>query len=298
MKKLWIVGVLAASLGLAACGATASLNEAVASIGSSQYLQVHLTGSAAGPGSTETQQDLSALSVDLTYSNPTGNPLSQSQGVADAEMVVNAGGTPFLDVREVASDVYVKVDAAALSNIPNVKLSSAELSEIQLLFGGRWFEIPASLLNSYVPKSAAASATATKERAIGTKIIDDLTTLINDTSYTSLSGGGYSQTGTLQSVVNAVWPTIASLSTSTPKPTAVKGTYTITVTTSGTTATGGSVSITAPNGASGDATATLTATVAHASVSVVAPTGATIITPSLLKGLIAQSGSAAASSAA
>jgi hypothetical protein len=139
-----------------------------------------------------------------------------------------------------------------------------------------------------VPNSAAATATATKERALGTKLIDDLTSLISDTSYTTLASGGYSQSGTLDSVVKAVWPTIAAADNSLTMPSTVPGTYAITVTTSGNTATGGSIAITAPDGTAGNQTVTLTATVAHASDAIVAPTGATIITPALLKGLLAQ----------
>ena len=86
MKKLWIVGVVAASLGLSACGATASLNDAVSSLGASPYLQVHLSGNAAGPDSTAAQQVLGSLSVDLSYANPTGASLADSQGTANAEM--------------------------------------------------------------------------------------------------------------------------------------------------------------------------------------------------------------------
>ena len=288
MKKLWIVGVVAASLGLSACGATASLNDAVSSLGASPYLQVHLSGNAAGPDSTAAQQVLGALSVDLSYANPTGASLADSQGTANAEIIVNAGGAALVDIRVVDSNVYAMFNVSALSNIPDETLPATETAELQLLFGGRWFEAPASLLNSYVPNSAAATATATKERALGTKLIDDLTSLISDTSYTTLASGGYSQSGTLDSVVKAVWPTIAAADNSLTMPSTVPGTYAITVTTSGNTATGGSIAITAPDGTAGNQTVSLAATAAHASDPIVAPTGATIITPALLKGLLAQ----------
>lgn len=290
MNKLWIVGIVAASLGLSACGATASLNDAVSSLGSSPYLQVHLTGSVAGPDSTQAQQVANALSVDLSYANPTGGALAQSQGTANAEMVVNAGGAPLLDVREVGGNLYAMLNVTAIANVPTANVSAAETSALQLLVGGRWFEFPASLLNSYVPTSAAAAATTAKERALGTKLIDDLTSLISDTSYTTLASGGYAQTGTLESVVKALWPTIAAAGDTSTMPSNVPGTYAVTITTSGSSATGGSVAITAPNGTSGSDTVTLNATVAHASDAVVAPTGATIITRALLKGLLAQAG--------
>jgi hypothetical protein len=59
---------------------------------------------------------------------------------------------------------------------------------------------------------------------------------------------------------------------------------------SGVTATGGSIEITAPSGSSGNASVGIHAAVTHDADTVVAPTGATIITPSLLKSLLAQSG--------
>ena len=68
----------------------------------------------------------------------------------------------------------------------------------------------------------------------------------------------------------------------------VPGTYTITLTTSGTTATGGSIAITAPNATKGNASVELDATMTHDSDAIAAPTGSTVITPSLLKGLLAQ----------
>ena len=78
MKKFLIVGFAAAALGLAACGATASLNGAVASLGSSADLQVHVTMSASGAGTASEQPVLSALSLDVDYSNPSGSPTPAS----------------------------------------------------------------------------------------------------------------------------------------------------------------------------------------------------------------------------
>jgi hypothetical protein len=68
---------------------------------------------------------------------------------------------------------------------------------------------------------------------------------------------------------------------------AVPGTYTLTLTNSGSVATGGSISITAPEGSGspGNATVTLTAAVTHDNDAIVAPTNATVITPALLQQL-------------
>ncbi|MCU1362746.1 MAG: hypothetical protein JWM55_574 [Acidimicrobiaceae bacterium] len=288
MKKFLIVGFAGAALGLSACGATASLDGAVSSLGSSADLQVHVTASASGAGTAQAQPVLNALSLDVDYSNPTGAPLSQSDGKANVEMIVNAGGTPFVDAREVSGALYLEVNVSVLSKIPSVSLSASEVAAAQLLLGNRWFEVPTSLLASSFKETSTIKADATKEQAAATKIADALEKLVDTTPYTTLSSGGYSQTGSLASVAQAVLPTIESLGGSSSGANSVKGTYTLTLTTSGTSATGASVAITAPNGTHGDATVDLTATLAHASDSVVAPANPTVVTRSMLEGLLAE----------
>jgi hypothetical protein len=88
--------------------------------------------------------------------------------------------------------------------------------------------------------------------------------------------------------VKALLPTIESLDPSAGASVgAVPGTYTLTLTNSGSVATGGSISITAPEGSGspGNATVTLTAAVTHDNDAIVAPTNATVITPALLQQL-------------
>jgi hypothetical protein len=264
------------------------LNGAVSSLGSSPDLQVHVTASVSGAGTAQEQQELSALSLDVDYANPTGANLSQSDGKANAELIVNAGGSALVDLREVNDALYLEVNVSALSNIPSINLSASDLAAAQLLLGGRWFEIPISLLTSLSPDTAKIHAQTSKEQAAAKKIADAFEKLIDTTPYTTLSGGGYSQTGSLQSVLQALLPTIESLGGSAPNLATVKGSYTLSLTTSGSTATGGSITITAPNGTQGNASVTLTATVAHASDAIVAPTGATVVTRALLNSLLAQ----------
>jgi hypothetical protein len=288
VKKFLIVSFAAAALGLSACGATASLNGAVSSLGSSADLQVHVTMSASGAGTASEQPVLSALSLDVDYSNPSGSPLSQSGGKANVELIVNASGTPLVDVREVSNALYLEVNVTALSNITSVHLSASDLAEAQLLLGGRWFEIPTSLLTSSFPETSKIQANAAKEQAAAKKIADALEKLIDTTPYTTLSNGGYSQTGTLASVVKALIPVVESLGGSTGTVTSVPGTYTLTLTTSGTTATGASITITAPNGTQGNASVALTATIAHASDTIAAPANPTVVTRSMLEGLLAE----------
>src|SRR5271168_437049 len=227
MKKFLIVGFAASALGLSACGATASLDGAVSSLGSSADLQVHITASASGAGTAQAQPVLSALSLDVNYSNPTGSPLSQSDGNANVEIIVNAGGAPLVDVREVSNSLYLEVNVSALSNVPSVHLSAADLAAAQLVLGSRWFEIPTSLLTSSFPQTSKIKADTAKEQAAATKIADALEKLIDTTPYTTLSGGGYSQTGSLASVVEAVLPTVESLGGTSDGASSLKGTYTL-----------------------------------------------------------------------
>lgn len=293
MRKMMIVGLVGASLGLASCGAQASIDQAVSSLGSSSDLQLHFTGSASGPDATQIQSDLNVLSLDMNFSNPSGAALSQSGGSADAEILIDAGSQTLADVRVVDSNLYVLVNVSAVASIPGVTLPASQVASLQLILGGRWFELPKSLITSIAPAPTATStAQAAKEVAAERAIFDDLSNLIASTPYTTLPNGGYSQTGTLASVVKAVLPTIESLSGSTVPSKTVKGTYNLTVTASGATATGGSITVTAPGRVAGQGNDTigLNVTVAHASVNIAAPTGATVITPSLFKGLLSQAG--------
>jgi hypothetical protein len=293
MRKMMLVGLVGASLGLASCGAQASIDQAVTSLGSSADLQLNFTGSASGPGTAQAQPALGVVSIDMNYSNPSGAALSQSGGTANAEILINAGTQTLADLRVVDSNLYVMLDISGAANIPGVKLPATEVAALQLLLGGRWFELPKSLLNSVTPTpSATSQAQTAKEAAAARAIFDDLSNLIAATPYTTLPNGGYSETGTLESVVKAVLPTIQGLGASTIPTSSVKGNYTLTVTASGSTATGGSITVTAPSAVAGqgDDTVGLNVTVAHASLSIDAPTGATVITPSLLKGLFSQAG--------
>ncbi len=288
MRKLWIVGALVASLVLAACGATASINQAISSIGASPYLQVHVTASASGAGTAQAQGILSSLGVDMLYSSTTGSALSDSTGHTNAEFIFKSGSASVLDVRGVGTNLYVEIDLTAMANIPGIGVTPQQLAGAQLLFGGRWFEISEGLLTSYLPTTTVSTAQTSKEQAAARAIVDALSSLIERTPYKTLAGGGYSQTGTLLSVVRAVLPTVKGLDPAAQAPTNVKGTYTIGFTMSGSTATGASIKITAPNGSKGNASVGLHASLSHNATSVVAPSGATKITRALLSQLLSQ----------
>jgi hypothetical protein len=292
-KMVLILGVVVASLGLSACGSgtKATIDSSVASLGAQPDLQVHFTATVSGSGTAEAQKVLGVVSMDTHYATPSGGPLSQANGTENSEVIVNVGTTPLLDLREIGTNLYVSIDLSAVNQIPGLPLTSqdqSELGALQLFLGGKWYEIPSKLLSSVLPSSAATKAKAAQDQAIGRKIFDALSKLIDDGHAKVLSSGGYSETGTLQSVLTALLPTIQGLDPSAAASAGpVHGTYTLTLTNSGSVATGGSISITAPEAgaSSGDATVTVQAGVTHNSVSVDVPTNVTIITPALLQQL-------------
>ena len=281
-----------ASLGLSACGSgtKATINSSIASLGAQPDLQIHFTASVSGSGTVEAQKALDVISMDTRYATPSGGPLSQANGKANGEVILNVGAKPLLDLRAIGSNLYVQIDLSAVNEIPGLPLTSqdqSELGALQLFLGGKWFEIPSTLLASELPSSAATKAKAAQDQAIERKIFDALSKLIDNGNATALSSGGYSETGTLESVVKALLPTIQGLDPSATSTSPVQGTYTLTLTNSGSSATGGSISITTPagSGSSGDATVTLRAAVTHDSDPVVIPTNVTVITPALLQQL-------------
>jgi hypothetical protein len=292
-KIVLILGVVVASLGLSACGSgtKATIDSSVASLGAQPDLQIHFTASVSGAGTSEAQKVLSVISMDTLYSNPSGGPLSQASGKANGEVIFNVGTKPLLDLRTIDSNIYLEIDLSAVNQIPGLPLTSqdqTELGALQLLFSNKWFEVPSKLITSELPSSAATKAKSAQDQAVERKVFDALSKLIDDGHATALSSGGYSETGTLESVLKAILPTITSLDPSAASSLhTVPGTYTLTLTNAGSTATSGSISITAPEGSGspGNATVTLKAAVTHDSDAIVVPSNVTVITPALIQQL-------------
>ncbi|HLG67676.1 MAG TPA: hypothetical protein VKV36_07395 [Acidimicrobiales bacterium] len=275
--------VVAAGLGLAACGVKATIDQAVSSLGASPYLQVHLTASASGPGTAQAQQVLSALSLDMQYASTSGGALSDAAGKVDARFVVDVHGQPLADVRLVDANLYVLVDVGTVDQIPGVHVSQQDLAAAQLLLGGRWFELPESLLQELANRAQqqAPPGRSTAVQAALTEIVHDVTGVIEATPYTAMPGGGYKETGSLQSVVDAALPGLDQLTGQQLHPGKVQGSYTMALTMSGATATGASLAISVQEGG-GTGSLSLDAAFAHDPVAVTTPAGATVITPALL----------------
>lgn len=290
MQKSLVVGAVAASLALASCGVTASLDQAVSSLGSSPNLQIHLTASASGTGAVKAEKILNTLSFDASYSSPSGTALSASQGNVNADFVVNVGSQQLLDLRSIDNNAYLFINATTLSRLPGAHVSSTQSMALQLLVGDRWFEFPKSLLEQYAAQNSAASpsaATKQKDQAAVRDAVNVLIGVIEAAPYTTVPGGGYAQTGSLESIVRAELPILNGLTGQTSQISNVKGTYAVTLMMSGSSATGGSIAITAPNDTSGNQTITLNATVAHANDVITPPANVTIMTSTLLTSIMA-----------
>ena len=289
--------MVVASLGLAACGTSVqkTLKGALASVGAQQYLQVHLSASVSGTGANaaqaaEIQKVLGLLSLTMIEQSTTGATIASSAGKVNEELTVDLGSKPVVDLLEVGKNLYVKVDFSAASALPNLGSTASELSGLQLLLGARWFEVPATLLGSYLPTKEKAASQTASQHALEARVVDALTALVEKTKYSRVAGG-FSQTGTLQAVADVLAPLMAQATSSAAKtPTKVAGTYHVALSLSGSTATGAQVGITAPNGTKGDMTLSVSAVVGHHATSVTAPSLVTVITPQLLKSLSGAAG--------
>jgi hypothetical protein len=292
--KLKVLGVaLISSLALSACGAStsSSLNGYVASLGGSANLQVKLTADFSGASSAAASKILKELTFDMNYSSPDGGALSDSSGKANTEITASVKGKVLLDLRAIANNLYVNVNVDALGSLPGTNLSARQLASFQLLFGNRWFELPSSILKSALPTSTAAKAKSNEDRVVATKLIDQITQIIDNGKVTNLGHGTYSETGTILSIAKAMKSAVSSFApVGTPTAANAKGTYKLTLSTSGSNATAASISITAPNGTKGNATGTLIATFTHNKVIVSAPANATVLSSKLLQSLLASRG--------
>jgi hypothetical protein len=297
MKKYSLVaGVLVAALALSACGSSpaarkASLDAYVTSLGSSSNLQVKFTGGFSGAQSAKASKILKALSFQMNFSNATGQPLSQSADTTNLELLAFVNGQSFVDLRAIDKNAYFKINVNELANIPGISLSASQLAAVQLAFGGRWFELTQSAIDSVAPPSDQSNVNATKDRAIAAKIIDALTNYIDTAPYKNPSSGHFTIHDTVLSFEKALYPEIKNLDPTVTAPPATdkNESFTLGISEAGGSATGASISVTAPNGTAGNSTGTFAATFTHANETVSAPTGATVVTQALLHELLGAS---------
>jgi hypothetical protein len=286
-----VVPAVVASLGLSACTAPAVIAQARTSLGGAAFLQVHLTANvvSSDPSLTKLDAALKALTFDINEQSTTGAAIVDSKTKVNSEVVVLDGQSKVLTLIGSAHNLYANVNFNNLALVPGLGLNSSQLAGASLFLSGRWFELPASVLAKYTAslptlKTGAPTLKLTPSQValVGQRLETAVVDLFLKSSPTTLAHG-YSVSGSLASLVNAVVPALGKTVAKKVPVSHVPGSYTGTVTTAGTLVTGGTFSVTAPDGRYGNATVTFTATIAHQSVDVSVPSNPTVITPSLIK---------------
>lgn len=287
--KMASLGVVT-SMSIATVGFAGPVKTAVSSIDAQPYLQIHLTAKATGMGASavKSARVINALSFDVDEQSTSGASIATSTNHVNERIDIKAGESTVATLISVGENLYVNVDISGLSKIPGVTLSRQELASAQLLFGGRWFEFPSSLILKNLPKTGVATAAQlTRTKLIKRELITALTKLLGQTQFTTSANGVYSKSGTISSVWDALAPILrrAGLNSSAPT-TAPAGTYTATLTTSGATASGATLDLALQDGKSGHLNLNLAATFEHAVFNVAAPSGATVVTSAMLSSLL------------
>ena len=292
IRNVKMVAIIAAgSLALSACSIPVALSDTSATLGANQYLQVHLTTNlfARDPSLAKEIKVLKQLSYDVDYQSASGAPLSSALSTAKSQIVVSNGSQRVLTIVDVHSNEYLNINIASLANIAGLGLTTAKLAPINLIFGGRWFEFPYSLLAKYEISTLHVRPTRTSTVKNDILLVNSVVSFFaNQPTTTTVTG--FTQDGTLASLQSALAAIVKTATTSTTAGSTVlttksTGTYKLAVTMSGDVATYVKLAITAPAGTYGNGTFTLSANFAHASVNVSAPTGALVITNTFLNQL-------------
>ncbi len=287
IRKAKLMAIVAgASLGLSACSVPVALSDTNATLGASQFLQVHLTANlfAHGASAAKVIKVLKKLNFDLNYQSANGAPLGTALNSARSELIISNATERVATIVDVNSNEYLNVNIPSLAHIPGLGLSATKLAPVNLLLGGRWIEFPHSLLAKYETSTLHLKPTAALAAKNEIQVVDALVSFLAKQP-TTTTATGYTQTGTLASLVNALTPLLKSTVATPITTTAAKGSYKLALTMSGNVATAASLAVTTPNGKYGDATLTLTGTFARDNVPVTTPSNALVITNSLIKQL-------------
>jgi hypothetical protein len=296
MKKYALVAAaLMTAVTLSACGSSpaarkASLDAYVSSLGAQPNLQIKATSgfTSSAPGTAKVHTILGALSYTINMSSTTGQSIAQSSHAINVETVVAVRGKTLFDMRAIGKNVYFKLNLNQVANIPDTNVPAGEIAAMQLFLGGRWFEITPSSISGYVPPTDSSKTNTVQDRKDAAMVLDALTNYIDSLPFKNPSSGTYTVHDTLQNFLTALLPTLQKLypsyqGPSTPAPS--NATYTMSISASGTGATGATLSISAPTGNSASSplgTAIVTANFTHANQPVTAPANATVVTKSLI----------------
>jgi hypothetical protein len=275
-----------ASLGLSACSIPMALSEAQTTFGGSQFLQVHLTASlaSADPASAHFATALQHLTFDLNEQSLSGLPIKSSLNRVNQDLVISNGTSRVATILEHKSNVYFNINFAALSHVPGMTVSASTLASINLLLGERWIELPFPLIAQYAHSSAGLNLTRSSISSSENQLLNALVSVLAGGTATTTTQG-YSETGSMATLVDALAAGLKSWGSKLTPTTKVLGTYTVSVTMSGTQATGAAVKVVTPIAKYGNAIVNVFATFAHQAVAVETPTYPLVITPTLIKQL-------------
>ena len=226
--------VAGASLGLSVCSVPVALFDTSATLGGSQFLQVHLTANlfARGASAAKVITVLKKLNYDINYESATGAPLTASLNSARSEVIVSNGTERVLTVIDVNSNEYLNVNIASLTHIPGLGLTATKLAPLNLILGSRWFGFPYSLVAKYETSTLHLKPTRTLSAKNDILIVNALVSFFANQPMTT-TADGFSQTGTLASLTSALTPLLKT-ATKSPIITATPtGTYNLAVTMSG-----------------------------------------------------------------
>ena len=221
--------VVVASLGLTACAVPAALSQSTTLLGGSDYLQVHATLSPSGTGvSAQERAAFAALSFDVNEMATGTTTLEHSLNTANQELIIRWNSQPMATLIDHRGNMYVDLDftlLAKLLRLAGSPVPASEVSAINLLFGGRWIELPFSVVHWLFRTYEHRNLTRADIPAGETTFVNDIVTIFAGSKVTTTPHGDTSQgsLASLAALISGIDPSLVSGGSS------AKGTYSATL---------------------------------------------------------------------
>ena len=293
-KGLAAAGVF--TLVLAGCGVSAlqQVHNAVNSISASPDIQMVISGTATGSGSAQVNKYLSqfTLHIDAASAKP-GVALAQAgKGNVSVDLGLDYHTSPVFDMRMVGTSEYFRFDLTTLQNLfPSI--AGGAPGGLGPIMDGQWFQVPPSYLALLTKQASSNPAAQAKVRSGSAAVMSALSQIIeNQSTISALSGGGLQAKGSLLSAFNTLAPAIKQITGIAPSSTAITGNYAVTMSISGGTMTGASLSISNKGRA-----VTVEVAISHLSQPVTTPAQLAKLPQSIVDGLVASQNAVSASAA-
>ena len=287
-RRSWKVVTLSAvaSVGLSACSIPAALSVAQKTYGASPYLQVHFSAAltSTDPALAHYTAALQHLTFDLNEQSLAGLPIKSSLNQVNQSLVVMHGATRVATILENKSNIYFNVNFTALSQVPGMTSSTTTLATLNLLLGERWIELPYSLVAQYAHTSLGLNLTRSTIPNGENLLASALANIMARGTATPVAGG-YSESGSVAKFLSSLSTELKALGLRPASSTKAAGTYTVSVTMSGSVATGAHLTVVTPVKKYGNAVVRVSATFAHQALAVRTPTSPLVITPAFIKQL-------------